>query len=59
MIGLDSEYLAQRNETFDPFDNDYIEFRSLQWSKKYNDEMNSSYLMFEESENHQLGYCSE
>ena len=29
MVGTDANYLTQRNQTFDPFDNDFIEFRVM------------------------------
>ena len=34
ILGLETDFLAQKNESFDPFDNDYIEFLVLNGDSK-------------------------
>ena len=50
MLGTDANYLVQGNEKFDPFDNDYIEFKVYQWDRKVNDELDPNYLVLEDKE---------
>ena len=45
VFGIKSNYLEQRNQIFDPFDNDYIEIKVYQWNKKFNDEVAPNYLI--------------
>lgn len=57
-IGSDGNYLTQRNETFDPFDNDYIEFRAFRWNRQV-DNRYPGYLVLEEDPDYELEHCPE
>ena len=51
--------LEAKGEIFDPFDNDYIEFRAIDWDTKVNNEIDPNYAVVTESEDLELEICSE
>ena len=59
MIGLETDFLKLRNETFDPFDNDYIYFKVILGDNQVSEGRNAGYFIFEDDDDYQLDYCSE
>ena len=45
LIGLESLILRERNESFDPFDNDYIDFTVVEWDSKVDAALSDQYLV--------------